>query len=276
MLRHINILAWQHFLNASVRAIMLLSEILELKGSGTYAEVVRCRDLSTNKNVAIKISRYYSNAKHEASLLRQLSGLSHKKNVVKFIKSFKYRDHYCIVLEHLDKSLYDLMRERKKKPLHILDIRHITEQLLVTFEELAKRRLVHADLKINNIMLVKHRTEPFRVKLIDFGVTTTVSALTAGLKLQAVAYRAPEVSLGLELNEAIDMWALGCVLSYLYQDSSAPLPGQVVHRNKEMTIPLQAAPTYPAQLKEVQKTRRAVSQMLQLMIAWTHQMLPEN
>jgi serine/threonine protein kinase len=34
--------------------------------------------------------------------------------------------------------------------------------------------------------------------------------------IQSRYYRAPEVIMGLELTEAIDMWSLGCTLAELY------------------------------------------------------------
>ena len=37
-----------------------------------------------------------------------------------------------------------------------------------------------------------------------------------GVKIQPLSYRAPEVILGLPLNNAVDMWALGCIVAFLY------------------------------------------------------------
>uniref|UniRef100_A0AAQ4PV26 Protein kinase domain-containing protein n=1 Tax=Gasterosteus aculeatus aculeatus TaxID=481459 RepID=A0AAQ4PV26_GASAC len=76
--------------------------------------------------------------------------------------------------------------------------------------------LLHADLKLDNVMLVNHQDEPFRVKLIDFGVALPASEVWEGMIVQPLPYRAPEVSLGLPISEAIDMWALGCLLACLF------------------------------------------------------------
>ncbi|XP_061622300.1 homeodomain-interacting protein kinase 4-like [Phyllopteryx taeniolatus] len=67
-------------------------------------------------------------------------------------------------------------------------------------------------------MLVNHSATPFRVKLIDFGlsITTSEAHQSYGVALQPMGNRAPEVALGLPFSEAIDMWSLGCVLSFLY------------------------------------------------------------
>uniref|UniRef100_A0AAQ4NR15 Protein kinase domain-containing protein n=1 Tax=Gasterosteus aculeatus aculeatus TaxID=481459 RepID=A0AAQ4NR15_GASAC len=80
--------------------------------------------------------------------------------------------------------------------------------------------ILHADLKLDNVMLVNHQDEPFRVKLIDFGLAMPASEAREGMIAQPIAYQAPEVSLGLPISEAIDMWSLGCALAslFLYQD----------------------------------------------------------
>uniref|UniRef100_A0A3B4A4X3 Protein kinase domain-containing protein n=1 Tax=Periophthalmus magnuspinnatus TaxID=409849 RepID=A0A3B4A4X3_9GOBI len=192
-------------------------QIKEIKGEGVCGLVARCIDLSTNKDVAVKISKsHLSVTRHEAKLLRDLRHVSKDKNIVEFITSFMYQGHYCLVMEHLDQSLFDLMISRRCKPLHISHICYITEQLLVTFKELAKRKLIHGDLKPDNIMLVNHKLEPFKIKLIDFGLSTTVRSVLPGYVFQPIGYRAPEVTLGATFNQAIDMWGLGCVLAFLY------------------------------------------------------------
>uniref|UniRef100_A0A3B4A4Q7 Protein kinase domain-containing protein n=1 Tax=Periophthalmus magnuspinnatus TaxID=409849 RepID=A0A3B4A4Q7_9GOBI len=196
-------------------------QIKEIKGEGVCGLVARCIDLSTNKDVAVKISKsHLSVTRHEAKLLRDLRHVSKDKNIVEFITSFMYQGHYCLVMEHLDQSLFDLMISRRCKPLHISHICYITEQLLVTFKELAKRKLIHGDLKPDNIMLVNHKLEPFKIKLIDFGLSTTVRSVLPGYVFQPIGYRAPEVTLGATFNQAIDMWGLGCVLAFLYMSQN--------------------------------------------------------
>uniref|UniRef100_A0A3B3ZVW6 Protein kinase domain-containing protein n=1 Tax=Periophthalmus magnuspinnatus TaxID=409849 RepID=A0A3B3ZVW6_9GOBI len=193
-------------------------QIKEIKGEGSYGCVALCTDMSTNQDVAMKICQRQKSGtnRHEANVLRKLRYMSSEKNLVRFHTAFEYQDHYCLVLEHLDQSLFDLMESEDFKPFHVSDIRYITEQLLVTFKELAKRGFIHGDLKPDNIMLVNHRLQPFKIKLIDFGLSMPVRSLVPGYIFQSIGYRAPEVSLGTKINEAIDMWGLGCVLAFLY------------------------------------------------------------
>lgn len=88
--------------------------------------------------------------------------------------------------------------------------------MLVALNALKSINVAHADIKPDNIMLVNNQLQPLKLKLIDFGLATEVTSMRHGTILQALGYRAPEVILGLPLNEAVDMWALGCVLAFLY------------------------------------------------------------
>lgn len=118
-------------------------------------------------------------------------------------------------------------------------------QMFVALGMLSNLGILHADIKPNNIMLVNRWDQPLRVKLIDFGLAIPTSCTGLGMKLQPTGFRylssrsarksfkysrrwqtchwlvlrllrAPEVSLGLPITPAIDLWGLGCTLGYLF------------------------------------------------------------
>uniref|UniRef100_A0A3B3BF58 Protein kinase domain-containing protein n=1 Tax=Oryzias melastigma TaxID=30732 RepID=A0A3B3BF58_ORYME len=124
--------------------------------------------------------------------------------------------HICIAFEILDKSLDDFMSDRDDRPLDLHEIRTIAWQLLIALQGLKNINLVHGDIKLDNIMLVNQVSEPFRVKLIDFGLAQKTSHIQTGSRMQNLLFRAPEVMLGLPLDERLDMWTVGYVLAMLY------------------------------------------------------------
>lgn len=102
------------------------------------------------------------------------------------------------------------MVERKWKPLHIKEIRPIVQQVCAktysskqqqtvnqtlmfqvakALSYLKALQLLHGDIKLHNIMLVDHEVEPFRIKLIDFGLTYNASATLPGHIFQTLPYR---------------------------------------------------------------------------------------
>lgn len=64
-----------------------------------------------------------------------------------------------------------------------------TFQLANALDHLKAVGLIHADLKLDNVMLVNHDKEPYRVKLIDFGLACDVSAAKLGSYIQTRPYR---------------------------------------------------------------------------------------
>uniref|UniRef100_A0AAQ4P939 Protein kinase domain-containing protein n=1 Tax=Gasterosteus aculeatus aculeatus TaxID=481459 RepID=A0AAQ4P939_GASAC len=190
--------------------------ILEFIGEGTFGKVAKCVNLKTNENTAIKILKDVNDYAEEVEMLEKLRTLDpEKNNLVRFEDSFIVDDKSCIAFECLDRSLWDLMVQREER-LTLNEIRPITRQLLVALNALKGIGLLYTDLKLDNVMLVNHQDQPFRVKLIDFGLAMTASEVWEGMIVQPCAYRAPEVSLGLPISEAIDMWSLGCLLARLF------------------------------------------------------------
>ncbi|XP_034738836.1 homeodomain-interacting protein kinase 2-like [Etheostoma cragini] len=192
--------------------------VLDFNGEGCFGKVAKCLNLKTSEMTAIKILRKEENhmTQHEVEMLTKIRSLDpKKKNLVRFIDNFMFQDASCLAFEMLDKSLWDLLDETLT-PLSLHEIRRIAQQLLVAFEALKSIGIIHADLKPDNVMLVNHHKEPFRVKLIDFGLALPLSEVKVGMSVQPYAYRAPEVTLGLPISEAIDMWGLGCVMGFLY------------------------------------------------------------
>lgn len=123
-------------------------------------------------------------------------------NIAVIETSFVCEGHYCLEFEQLDKSLYDLLKEQSFRPLFHMEIRIIVRQVcaqlsgsirqpLITNHQMpfqiakALRHLkavgiIHGGLRIENVMLVDHRWQPYKVKLTNFGLAREVSAVTPG------------------------------------------------------------------------------------------------
>ncbi|KAF3860736.1 hypothetical protein F7725_000991 [Dissostichus mawsoni] len=156
-------------------------KILIVLGAGSFGQVLKCLKLDTAETVAVKVLRN-SNADElnmrEMLMLEKLRCMdSDKSNIVRCHECFQRSDRTFMVFEMLDMSLMNL--------------------------------------KLDNVMLVDHQVQPFRVKLIDFGLVVKTSEVRKGLVVQPVWHRAPEVILGQPFNEAIDVWSLGTILAVM-------------------------------------------------------------
>ena len=123
-------------------------------------------------------------------MLEKLSILDPDRcHLVRCHEWFIDQGHPCLVFEMLNLSLYDLMEQRDWRPLPLDVIRPIVEQMLEALAGLKSIGLIHGDLKPDNVMLVDGSVDQPRVKLIDFGQATPVSAVKAGDLFASLFYR---------------------------------------------------------------------------------------
>lgn len=88
-------------------------------------------------------------------------------------------------------------------------------QLFTALYHLAKHRIVHADIKPDNILVSANFTQ---LKLCDFGSAffETDSDNDPTPYLVSRFYRPPEVMLGLEYDKATDLWSIAVTLFELF------------------------------------------------------------
>ncbi|CAK4076336.1 unnamed protein product [Aphanomyces euteiches] len=188
-------------------------QIEKMIGQGGFAKVVAAREKISNTPVAIKrVSKSLtSKAKfvHEVSILKQLQGANH---VVQLKDAFETPEDWILVTEYVaGGELFDRLVQTGTYTEH--GARVITRDLAETLIELHALRLVHGDVKPENILLDSNQDGAHMI-LIDFGLSFHTSE---GRHFWdgsgTVAYAAPEVlDQSPNVMTAIDMWALGVVL----------------------------------------------------------------
>ncbi|KAI9522986.1 hypothetical protein NQZ68_031845 [Dissostichus eleginoides] len=191
-------------------------EVQAFLGEGSFGKVAMCMDNVTNTKKAVKISKdrplFFERALEEIKILQKLQTLDADKcSLVKWYGSFYHEKLICLEFELLDLSLYEYMLQRKHNALPIAEIRPVLRQLTTALLHLEALEIIHADIKPENIMVVNRWQHPLQVKLIDFGLARHVSEAVPGTAVQSLWYRAPEVLLGMDFSEQIDMWSLGAV-----------------------------------------------------------------
>ena len=92
-------------------------------------------------------------------------------------------------------------------------IGQIAHQLLECLDAMHTAGLVHCDVKPDNVCFssISRRI----VRLVDFGSSLLGAYDMKSSYVQSRWYRAPEVMLGIEWDNKIDMWSLGCLLCEL-------------------------------------------------------------
>ncbi|KAF8636499.1 hypothetical protein AX17_003314 [Amanita inopinata Kibby_2008] len=194
-------------------------EIIDTLGKGSFGQVLHCRDHCTGESVAIKIIRNKKRFHHQALVeIRILDKLrawdaEEKHNVIKMTEHFYFRNHLCIAMELLSINLYELIKANGFVGFTTALIRRFTGQMLMSLSLMRQYRIVHCDLKPENVLL-RHPSRS-AIKVIDFG-SSCFENEKIYTYIQSRFYRSPEVILGMNYHMAIDMWSLGCILAELY------------------------------------------------------------
>ncbi|KAF8078194.1 CMGC/DYRK/DYRK2 protein kinase [Lyophyllum atratum] len=194
-------------------------EIIDTLGKGSFGQVLQCRDHCTGESVAVKIIRNKKRFHHQALVeIKILDNLRKwdadgKHHVLKMIEHFYFRNHLCIATELLSINLYELIKANGFVGFTTALIRRFTSQMLMSLSLMRHHRIVHCDLKPENVLL-RHPSKS-AIKVIDFG-SSCFENEKIYTYIQSRFYRSPEVILGMNYHMAIDMWSLGCILAELY------------------------------------------------------------
>ncbi|EZF10812.1 CMGC/DYRK/DYRK2 protein kinase [Trichophyton rubrum D6] len=194
-------------------------EVVDVLGKGSFGQVVRCVDHKTGTLVAVKIirnkKRFHQQALVEVNILQKLKEWDpqNRHSVVNFTQSFYFRGHLCISTELLGINLYEFIKAHDFRGFSLKIIRRFTKQMLMSLVLLQNHKVVHCDMKPENVLLV----HPLRgdIKVIDFG-SSCFENEKVYTYIQSRFYRSPEVILGMSYGMPIDMWSLGCILAELY------------------------------------------------------------
>jgi dual specificity tyrosine-phosphorylation-regulated kinase 2/3/4 len=146
----------------------------------------------------------------EIAILEHLKEKDHsdKHNVIHMHDHFVFRNHLCVTFEMLAGDLYAELKKNGFCGLSSERVRAAASDLVQCLRNLRRSRIVHCDLKPENIML---KPGGAGLKVIDFGSSCFVSE-RVHTYIQSRFYRAPEIVLGGEYSTPIDMWSLGCML----------------------------------------------------------------
>jgi serine/threonine protein kinase len=180
-------------------------------------------DIVDKKLVCLKIihnnKEYFDQSIDEIKLLRFINanGDPDQKNFLKLYDYFYHKEHLFIVAEILKDNLYDFYRYLNDNSLEnyftLARLQKITKQILDCLDYLHGLKLIHCDLKPENV-LIKSISET-QVKVIDFGSSCFIHDHLSSY-VQSRSYRAPEVILGCKYDYKIDIWSLGCIVAELF------------------------------------------------------------
>lgn len=193
-------------------------EVLKVIGKGSFGQVVKAYDHKTHQHVALKMvrneKRFHRQAHEEIRILDHLrkDDKDNTMNIIHMFEHFTFRNHICITFELLSINLYELIKKNKFQGFSLQLVRKFAHSLLLCLDALYKYKIIHCDLKPENVLLKQQGRSG--IKVIDFG-SSCYEHQRIYTYIQSRFYRAPEVILGARYGMPIDMWSLGCILAEL-------------------------------------------------------------
>lgn len=197
-------------------------KLKERIGEGGMGIVYLAEQAELGRSVVVKLLNQKSLTKESAiaRFRREARGLSRfDHNHIVTIHDFGYEGELSyIVMEYVDGvQLRDLVRHKEGLNLDLFC--RIAGQILDAVGEAHNEGIIHRDLKPSNIMLTEKRSEPYFVKVLDFGLAKLVSGdsdVTAQNKVVgSMAYLAPEQIVGDDVDQRADVYALGIVFYFM-------------------------------------------------------------
>ncbi|KAG5843751.1 hypothetical protein ANANG_G00154230 [Anguilla anguilla] len=189
--------------------------VLEMIGEGSFGRVYKGRKKFSGQVVALKfIPKVGRSEKELRSLKREIDimrGLRHP-NIVLLLDSFETEREVVVVTEYAEGELFQILEDDGNLPE--TQVREIAYQLVSALYYLHSHRILHRDMKPQNILLGKGGV----VKLCDFGFARAMSVST--LVLTSIKgtplYMSPELVEEKPYDHTADLWSLGCILYELH------------------------------------------------------------
>ncbi len=223
-------------------------EIEELIGAGGMGSVYRARQMTLDRDVAIKILHpeladdrdAVRRFKREA---RVCTALDHPNVVRVFLFGQLEDGSLYIIMEHLaGRSLLEVIRRAGALPVH--RALHIATQICDGVGEAHQQGVVHRDIKPENIVLVERQRDPDFVKVLDFGIARVLwgddvtQATQSGLVFGTARYISPEGAAGEPTDARSDVYSLGILTYQLLSgvtpfDASSPVQMLMKHIHAE-------------------------------------------
>ena len=188
-----------------------------------------------------------STAIREISLLKELNHI----NIVKLYEVLHSPKKLTLVFEYVEQDLKKLIDSANGKGLDMKLVKILLYQLLKGVDHIHKNKVLHRDLKPQNLLISKD----YIVKIGDFGLARGFGIPVKNYTHEVVTlwYRPPDVLLGNKAyGTTVDMWSIGCIFAEMI--SGKPLfPGNNESDQLKQIFKIKGTPNekYAPSLKEL-------------------------
>lgn len=194
-------------------------------GSGSFGNAILCYDYKDEIDKVLKIIKnkkvYNSVINNEINILKYIQNVKQSEHIetqniiINFYENIKFRNHNILIFEYYNLNLYKALYKGNCTGFTIDKCKSITYDLVLGLTFLHKHKIIHKDLKPENIVFSQDNS---RVIIIDFGLSQFEydNEKDNNFYIQSRYYRAPEVICFIDKSIPIDIWSLGCIMYEMY------------------------------------------------------------
>lgn len=209
-------------------------------GTGRNAHVVRCRDTfkaplmddesnagASVRKLVVKCVADAGTVQQEVAAMRACGASNNYALVPMLFSAFAVDDERkqkerwsALIMEELNEDIcsrISRIKHEQRRDVFAQCVVQAAAQLCLALEHVHCKQIEHLDVKPENVLCVESDAHSAKVKLCDFGNALphdVLHQLRGQGDIQTVAYRAPEVALGVgPVACASDSWSLGCTLA---------------------------------------------------------------
>ena len=189
-------------------------ERLERLGEGTYGVVYKAIYRPTGQTVAMKKIKVTDEEGISSVTIREIAALKELRhpNIVLLQDVINAAGKFFLVFEFLDQDLKQYMDYVKTPRLDPQLVKSYAYQLTSGIAFCHSRRILHRDLKPQNILIDRDGV----LKIGDFGLARafTIPLRKYTHEVVTLWYRAPEILLGMEVySTPVDVWSIGTIVA---------------------------------------------------------------
>nr|XP_033798097.1 serine/threonine-protein kinase Nek1 isoform X2 [Geotrypetes seraphini] len=183
-------------------------------GEGSFGKAILVRSKEDGKHYVVKeinISRMSNKERQESR--KEVAVLANMKhpNIVQYKESFEEGGCLYIVMDYCEGGdLFKRINAQKGVLFSEDQVMDWFVQICLALKHVHDRKILHRDIKSQNIFLTKDGT----IQLGDFGIARVLNS-TVELARTCIGtpyYLSPEICENRPYNNKSDIWALGCVL----------------------------------------------------------------
>jgi serine/threonine-protein kinase len=226
----------------------------KLLGEGGMGQVYAAKQPVIGKRVAIKILK--SAFSNDAELVRRFLGEARAVNKIghpNIIDIFSFGQlpdgRQYFVMEFLEG---ETLGERiAREPLAPEEAKRLLAQACNALEAAHREKVVHRDLKPDNLWIARPKHGESFIKVLDFGIaklveTELVNVTQTGVTMGTPMYMSPEQCIGQNVDHRTDIYAMGAML---YQIFAGRLPFDGRTFAEVVAQQLTAVPGPPSQFR---------------------------